>query len=316
MSDVEESSEIRNCDEQRLWYENSNEAAAYCTSNSIGGFDEVSSFPLQEAMNPINADVVFDPMETTRVEEDGVKDDSDRSDHNNQQKRTRCAEMHNHNERLRRQRLKEKIKALQELIPNCSKRDKSSTFDDAIQYIKTLQNQVQMMSTGASYSTLKSPLPMMPHPHPHPRQQGMHIPNPPPFLQTGSPSIGIKYGIGTETGTGMSAMFPSLDFPGLPNQCLLPSSATSRMPLNFTSPNIESHGSKSTSQGPVVSEQSTTRVLPSKVVQPHHSKEVMDYIYGCGHSGQTEEWSSSSTTKWKDPLQGTGEADDGGLGCR
>ncbi|KAG0502242.1 hypothetical protein HPP92_002314 [Vanilla planifolia] len=63
-------------------------------------------------------------------------------------KRTRTAEIHNMSERRRRDRINEKMKALQELIPNCNKVDKASMLDEAIEYLKTLQLQVQMMSMG------------------------------------------------------------------------------------------------------------------------------------------------------------------------
>ncbi|EPS58336.1 hypothetical protein M569_16479, partial [Genlisea aurea] len=76
-------------------------------------------------------------------------------------KRTRAAEVHNLSERRRRDRINEKMKALQELIPNCNKAknsflgsekkraDKASMLDEAIEYLKMLQLQVQMMSMGA-----------------------------------------------------------------------------------------------------------------------------------------------------------------------
>ncbi|KAH0452196.1 hypothetical protein IEQ34_019495 [Dendrobium chrysotoxum] len=63
-------------------------------------------------------------------------------------KRSRAAEVHNLSERRRRDRINEKMKALQELIPNCNKVDKASMLDEAIEYLKTLQLQVQMMSMG------------------------------------------------------------------------------------------------------------------------------------------------------------------------
>ncbi|KAK2974700.1 hypothetical protein RJ640_021915 [Escallonia rubra] len=47
----------------------------------------------------------------------------------------------------RRDRFNEKMKVLQELIPHCRKRNASSLLGDAIEYIKALQLQVQMMST-------------------------------------------------------------------------------------------------------------------------------------------------------------------------
>ncbi|CAH2077645.1 unnamed protein product [Thlaspi arvense] len=76
-------------------------------------------------------------------------------------KRSRAAEMHNISERRRRERINEKMKALQELIPRCNKSDKASMLEDAIEYVKSLQMQIQacpqkhrlctknkMMSTG------------------------------------------------------------------------------------------------------------------------------------------------------------------------
>ncbi|KAI3448424.1 hypothetical protein Pfo_005089 [Paulownia fortunei] len=64
-------------------------------------------------------------------------------------KRSRAAEVHNLSERRRRDRINEKMRALQELIPNCNKIDKASMLDEAIEYLKNLQLQVQMMSMGA-----------------------------------------------------------------------------------------------------------------------------------------------------------------------
>ncbi|KAA8536685.1 hypothetical protein F0562_029163 [Nyssa sinensis] len=64
-------------------------------------------------------------------------------------KRSRAAEVHNLSERRRRDRINEKMRALQELIPNCNKVDKASMLDEAIEYLKALQLQVQIMSMGA-----------------------------------------------------------------------------------------------------------------------------------------------------------------------
>jgi hypothetical protein len=61
-------------------------------------------------------------------------------------KRNRAAEVHNLSERRRRDRINEKMKSLQELIPNSNKTDKTSILDEVIGYIKTLQLQLQIMS--------------------------------------------------------------------------------------------------------------------------------------------------------------------------
>ncbi|KAI3460191.1 hypothetical protein Pfo_016854 [Paulownia fortunei] len=61
-------------------------------------------------------------------------------------KRSRAAEVHNLSEKKRRSRINEKLKALQSLIPNSNKTDKASMLDEAIEYLKQLQLQVQMLT--------------------------------------------------------------------------------------------------------------------------------------------------------------------------
>ncbi|XP_039802818.1 transcription factor PHYTOCHROME INTERACTING FACTOR-LIKE 13-like isoform X2 [Panicum virgatum] len=63
-------------------------------------------------------------------------------------KRRRAAEVHNLSERRRRDRINERMKTLQELIPHCNKTDKASMLDEAIEYLKSLQLQLQMMWMG------------------------------------------------------------------------------------------------------------------------------------------------------------------------
>ncbi|KAL7193253.1 hypothetical protein ACSBR2_024964 [Camellia fascicularis] len=64
----------------------------------------------------------------------------------NSSKRSRAAEVHNLSEKRRRRRINEKMKALQNLIPNSNKTDKASMLDEAIEYLKQLQLQVQMLT--------------------------------------------------------------------------------------------------------------------------------------------------------------------------
>ncbi|KAK9135927.1 hypothetical protein Syun_015257 [Stephania yunnanensis] len=66
--------------------------------------------------------------------------------HRSSSKRSRAAEVHNLSEKRRRSRINEKMKALQNLIPNSNKTDKASMLDEAIEYLKQLQLQVQMLS--------------------------------------------------------------------------------------------------------------------------------------------------------------------------
>ncbi|PHU07195.1 Transcription factor PIF1 [Capsicum chinense] len=72
-------------------------------------------------------------------------------------KRSRATEVHNLSERRRRDRINEKMRALQELIPRCNKTDKASMLDEAIEYLKSLQLQVQMMSMGCGMVPMMYP---------------------------------------------------------------------------------------------------------------------------------------------------------------
>nr|WIE96086.1 basic helix-loop-helix transcription factor [Loropetalum chinense var. rubrum] len=57
----------------------------------------------------------------------------------------------------RRDRINEKMKALQELIPHCNKSDKASMLDEAIEYLKSLQLQLQMMWMGSGMAPMMFP---------------------------------------------------------------------------------------------------------------------------------------------------------------
>ncbi|CAJ2651636.1 unnamed protein product [Trifolium pratense] len=105
-------------------------------------------------------------------------------------KRSRAAEVHNLSERKRRDRINEKMKALQELIPQCNKFDKASMLDEAIEYLKSLQLQVQMMSMGCGM------VPMMF-----------------PGIQQFMPTMGMGVGMGLGMEMGMNR--PVMPFPNM-----------------------------------------------------------------------------------------------------
>ncbi|KAM7475663.1 hypothetical protein LguiB_022906 [Lonicera macranthoides] len=63
-------------------------------------------------------------------------------------RRSRSATVHNQSERRRRDRINQKMKTLQKLVPNSNKTDKASMLDEVIVYLKQLKAQVQMMSIG------------------------------------------------------------------------------------------------------------------------------------------------------------------------
>lgn len=134
-------------------------------------------------------------------------------------KRSRTAEVHNLSERRRRDKINEKMRALQELIPNCNKIDKASMLDEAIEYLKTLQLQVQMMSMG---SGLCIPPMLLP-----PTMQHLQIP---PIAHFPHLGMGLGYGMGVFDMNGSAAVpfphmpagahFPCPMIPGAPPQGL------------------------------------------------------------------------------------------------
>ncbi|XP_076912374.1 transcription factor PIF3-like [Bidens hawaiensis] len=138
-------------------------------------------------------------------------------------KRSRAAEVHNLSERRRRDRINEKMRALQELIPNCNKVDKASMLDEAIEYLKTLQLQVQIMSMGAG---LCMP-PMM-------FQTGMQQMHPPHFSPMGNIGMGMNYGMGMGMNYGMG-----MEMSGSPH--MFPFSSTQGSRHTVPSPSVYGH---------------------------------------------------------------------------
>ncbi|KAJ0803284.1 putative transcription factor bHLH family [Helianthus annuus] len=74
-------------------------------------------------------------------------------------KRSRAAAIHNLSERRRRDKINQKMKTLQKLVPNANKTDKASMLDEVIEYLKQLQAQIHVMSR-MSMSPMMMPLAM------------------------------------------------------------------------------------------------------------------------------------------------------------
>ncbi|CAN6808129.1 unnamed protein product [Brassica oleracea] len=87
-------------------------------------------------------------------------------------RRSRAAEVHNLSERRRRDRINERMKALHELIPHCTKTDKASILEEAIDYLKSLQLQLQVMWMGSGMAGAAATPIMFPGVQP-----------PPPFIR-------------------------------------------------------------------------------------------------------------------------------------
>ncbi|XP_042971570.1 transcription factor PIF1-like isoform X1 [Carya illinoinensis] len=122
-------------------------------------------------------------------------------------KRSRAAEVHNLSERRRRDRINEKMRALQELIPRCNKSDKASMLDEAIEYLKSLQLQVQVVNTFLQMMSMGC---------------GM-VPMMFPGVQQYMPAMGM--GIGLGMGMEMGINRPMIPFPNLLAGSALPTSA-------------------------------------------------------------------------------------------
>ncbi|MCO5592504.1 hypothetical protein L7F22_046507 [Adiantum nelumboides] len=61
-------------------------------------------------------------------------------------RRGQATDPHSIAERLRRERIADRMKALQELVPNANKTDKASMLDEIIEYVRFLQLQVKILS--------------------------------------------------------------------------------------------------------------------------------------------------------------------------
>ncbi|XVF72853.1 hypothetical protein PTKIN_Ptkin12aG0154000 [Pterospermum kingtungense] len=130
-------------------------------------------------------------------------------------KRKRKTEVHNVSERKRRDKINKKMRALQELIPNCNKVDKASMLDEAIEYLKTLKLQVQMMSMGTGVYMPPMMLQHMNAPH-----LGGYSP-----MGVGMGMRSMQMGLGQFPSTSLMSGAAALS--GFPGQVLLMSMARS-----------------------------------------------------------------------------------------
>ncbi|XP_050266845.1 transcription factor PHYTOCHROME INTERACTING FACTOR-LIKE 13-like isoform X1 [Quercus robur] len=126
-------------------------------------------------------------------------------------KRSRAAEVHNMSEKRRRSRINEKMKALQNLIPNSNKTDKASMLDEAIEYLKQLQLQVQMLSMRNGLSLHPMCLPGL--------LQPIQLPQPGMSFDERNGCLNSSRGMGTFFGNEESLRQSASN---LPNQCTLP----------------------------------------------------------------------------------------------
>ncbi|KAL6622570.1 hypothetical protein ACP70R_032449 [Stipagrostis hirtigluma subsp. patula] len=97
-------------------------------------------------------------------------------------RRSHHTETHNLTEKRRRWKINERLKTLQELVPGCDKCNQASTLDQTIQYMKSLQQQVQAMSFGCSMKPASAAVayPVVQPPYLPPPVVAAGLPPPPP----------------------------------------------------------------------------------------------------------------------------------------
>ncbi|CAH2069065.1 unnamed protein product [Thlaspi arvense] len=150
-------------------------------------------------------------------------------------KRSRAAAIHNQSERKRRDKINQRMKTLQKLVPNSSKTDKASMLDEVIEYLKQLQAQVSMMSRMNMPSMI---LPMAMQQH----QQQQQL-----QLSLMSSSMGLGIGMGMP-GLGLLDL-NSINRAAAAAASTVPSIHTNMMPNPFapmTSPSWDASSSNDT----------------------------------------------------------------------
>ncbi|XP_018438189.1 transcription factor PIF1 isoform X2 [Raphanus sativus] len=145
-----------------------------------------SSLASKSEIEPFNETTIVDERKRKEREAiDETEEEAKQGRGSTSTKRSRAAEVHNLSERKRRDRINERMKALQELIPRCNKSDKASMLDEAIEYMKSLQLQIQMMSMGCGmmpmmYTGMQQYMPHMAMGMGMGMEMGMNRPPPPP----------------------------------------------------------------------------------------------------------------------------------------
>ncbi|KAL3645880.1 hypothetical protein CASFOL_011060 [Castilleja foliolosa] len=226
---------------------NNPEQANSILLNDVWGFDEVplAASSIQQQVNFIGTTSekaqtsgAKRKLQLQPITDGGAKETSYMG--KKLKKKTRCAEAHSLQERLRRQKLKEKMEALRELIRSCDKKDKVSTIDDAIAHIKMIHNQLDLEQMKSMRGTCSSTCQCQCH-FPLTTSTTMQIPNNlPTFLDT---AVRGGNGMGHE----MPDMSPLSNYPmmsklELPNSCFLDSSNTPGISTFPMSPDISDAG--------------------------------------------------------------------------
>ncbi|XP_078166118.1 uncharacterized protein LOC144560750 isoform X1 [Carex rostrata] len=91
-------------------------------------------------------------------------------------RRGHATDPHSIAERLRREKISERMKNLQELVPNSNKTDKASMLDEIIDYVKFLQLQVKVLSMSRLGAT-EAVVPLLTESQPEGSTGVLHLPS-------------------------------------------------------------------------------------------------------------------------------------------
>ncbi|XP_024170007.1 transcription factor PIF7 isoform X1 [Rosa chinensis] len=150
-----ENSWIRNCTRSDSDYHGKNVSSTSTTSNV---HEEQTEYQ-RDNDTTLNTWVSFESARSKSNDDDSTcheglenQDKGRKTAKGNESSRSRSrsrrvAAIHNQSERKRRDRINQKMKALQRLVPNADKTDKASMLDEVIKYLEQLQAQVQMMNS-------------------------------------------------------------------------------------------------------------------------------------------------------------------------
>ncbi|KAJ1430922.1 Myc-type, basic helix-loop-helix, partial [Sesbania bispinosa] len=111
------------------------------TSTSIGSLENTSS--AKQCTKTTTVDDHDSVCHSRPMRDDGEEEEKKRGNRKSSvsTKRSRAAAIHNQSERKRRDKINQRMKTLQKLVPNSSKTDKASMLDEVIEYLKQLQAQ-------------------------------------------------------------------------------------------------------------------------------------------------------------------------------
>ncbi|KAD2805976.1 hypothetical protein E3N88_39353 [Mikania micrantha] len=179
-------------------------------SNSKYNDTTMMTWPSSDSPNPsLKSKNTDDYSACKHKNQEEVCRDEDETIRSRSSRASRAAAFHNQSERKRRERINQKMKDLQKLVPNANKTDKASMLDEVIDYLKKLQAQVQLMKN----MTIPPPQVMIPVP--------LQLQQQPNHLQM-SMLARMGIGLGLQTGMRPPAHHPFM----LPQTIISPMSQT------------------------------------------------------------------------------------------